>query len=91
MTTIETHETVVLHAAGGEEFRPRCPRCGSPAMLTLDEAALLAGVSPLAILRWVQDERVHATGSARAILWVCAQSIEEVQAPEKQPDRRELQ
>lgn len=77
--TIQTREVVVLHAAGTERRRARCPVCGTVVvMISPEEAARVAGVSVRAIYRWVEAEFVHYVEGAGGNLRICAPSLREL-------------
>jgi hypothetical protein len=53
-----------------------CEQCGARVrMLTADEAAVVAGVSPSAVCDWVETGRVHFTRDSDGLLLVCLNSI----------------
>ena len=73
-TTIETHEVwVVRRRSGGPAWCEEC--AGQRGMLTPEEAATLARVSPRAIYKWVEAGRLHFTETADGALLVCPASL----------------
>jgi len=53
-----------------------CAACRATVrMLTPDEAATLAGVTPQTIYRWVETDRVHFTQVPDGALMICQKSL----------------
>ena len=73
-----TVETSRLIAIKGRRLSAAvdCPLCGPAAeMVTLDEAALLAGVSSRALWHWVEAGKLHCRETAEGLLRVCLRSL----------------
>ena len=79
MTTTLTREVwVVRRGAGISAPRPLewCPGCAGPSeMLTPDEAAALAGVSPRVINEWAEAARLHSVETSDGALLICLNSL----------------
>jgi len=74
VTTIEMHQIVIVRRPAGAAHA-WCPACLKEAeMVPLEEAALLAGVSPRDICRRVGAGRVHLVETADGAL-VCTDSL----------------
>ena len=76
MTTVEAHQFFVIRRP--EDAAPAlCSQCpaGQGVMVTPDEAAALAGVSPRAIYQWVEAGAIHYTESHKGWLLVCLNSL----------------
>ena len=71
VTTIETHEVLVVRRPG--QTPPLlCASCvGACRMLTPQEAAHRAGVSQRTVYRWVEDGLVHFAETTDGNLFVC--------------------
>src|SRR5882724_3626163 len=53
-----------------------CGRCGQwTKMITVDEAATIAGVSSRTIYRWADCEKLHFTETCEGRLLICSDSI----------------
>ena len=53
-----------------------CHECGQrTTMITVDEAAAIAGVSSRTIYRWVESERLHFAETSEGCLLICRESI----------------
>jgi len=73
--TVETHEVVVL--------RPRqrfiqawCEKCAEQVkMITVDEAAAVAGVTSRTMYRWVEAEKTHFSETPEGRLLICPNSL----------------
>jgi excisionase family DNA binding protein len=73
--TIETERVIVIR-----KRRPLtqewCNRCGEiVSMVTVDEAAGIAGVSSRTIYRWVEADRIHFTETSDRRLLICPDSL----------------
>ena len=79
MTTTLTREVWTVRRGAGESApraRGWCGVCAGPSrMLTPDEAAALAGVSPRTVYRWVEAARVHFAETPDGSLSVCLASL----------------
>ncbi|MCA1850229.1 MAG: hypothetical protein LC672_04020 [Acidobacteria bacterium] len=53
-----------------------CGGRGPSGLLTPDEAAAAAGVSPRVIREWVEDGRLHFTETSDGALFVCLASLD---------------
>ena len=74
MTTIETHQIVIVRRPTGAAHA-MCPACLKEVeMVSLEEAALLAGVGLRDICRQVGDDHIHLVETAEATL-VCTNSL----------------
>jgi hypothetical protein len=73
--TIETDRVIVIR--GRRPFsRTKCERCNSyVVMVTVDEAATIAGVSSRSIFRWVEGEKLHFSERSNGRLLICLKSI----------------
>ena len=72
VTTIETHEVLVLRRAALVTLPQPCASCvEAGVMLTPQEAARRAGVSQRTIYRWVEDGLVHFAETTDGSLFVC--------------------
>ena len=78
MTTTLTREIWVVRRGAGisAPLPPEwCPRCAGPSeMLTPDEAAAAAGVSPRVIREWAAVARLHSVETSGALL-ICLNSL----------------
>lgn len=71
VTTIETHEVLVVRRRAGEPSL-LCAACADEAeMLSPRDAARLSGVSQRTIYRWMEDGRIHFSETADGGLYVC--------------------
>jgi hypothetical protein len=53
-----------------------CPLCGPAAgMVTLDEAALLAGVNYRVIWQWAESGKLHCRETQEGLLRICPRSL----------------
>src|SRR5579859_5365566 len=70
--TIETEENIVLRASSGQPTPFMwCPSCRRQVgMVTPEDAARIAGVTPRTIYRWVEAGNVHFI-EGREHLWIC--------------------
>ena len=76
--SVETTQSIRIRRTG-EELSIWCAQCGDLTLaLTLEEAALVAGVGVESMNRWIQVGRVHQLrqGSLR----VCSRSLSSVDA-----------
>lgn len=73
--TIETDRVVVI-SKRQRSVLAWCRKCRCRVqMITVDEAATIAGVSSRMIYRWVEAERLHFTETAEGHLLICCQSF----------------
>jgi len=73
--TVETRRLIAIKGRRCSEASD-CPLCGSAAdMVTLDEAALLAGVSSRAIWHWAEAGKLHCRETAEGLLRICLSSL----------------
>lgn len=71
---IETERLLV--ARGGRSTILRCEECATEVrMLTVDEAAILAGESARTIYAWTEAGRVHFLETAEGRLLICLNSL----------------
>jgi hypothetical protein len=79
VTTTLTREVWVVRRAAGESAPQApawCADCAGPSgMLTPEEAAAVAGVSPLIIHEWAGAARLHAVETADGSLLICLNSL----------------
>jgi len=60
----------------GRKRESGCEQCGiRTRLLTLDEAALVAGVSSSLICGWIETGRVHLKKTPEGLLLVCLNSL----------------
>ena len=79
MTTTLTREVWTVRRAAGESA-PRTPEwcgvCAGPSgLLTPDEAAAVAGVSPRVIREWAEAARLHSVETSDGALLICLNSL----------------
>lgn len=73
--TVE-QERVVEIRWRGRTRESRCEQCGADArMLTADEAAAIAGVSPAVLSGWAEAAGLHLTTTSEGLLLVCLNSL----------------
>lgn len=73
--TVDKERVIEIHWHG-QRRESRCEMCRSQVcLLTPDEAAVVAGVSPLIICRWIETGRVHFTRTSDDLLLVCLNSL----------------
>ena len=73
--TIETDRVLVL-SRRKVSVVAWCHECGQrKKMITVDEAAAIAGVSSQTIYRWADAQKLHFTETADGVLMVCAASL----------------
>ncbi|HEY3025953.1 MAG TPA: hypothetical protein VGJ55_07380 [Pyrinomonadaceae bacterium] len=73
--TIETDRTLVI-TGRGRGLSDWCPACAAGVrMLTVDEAAALAGVSPLTMFRMIEVQQLHCVGIPGGPVLVCFNSL----------------
>jgi hypothetical protein len=71
--TIETDEYFTVQRP---EIFAWCLKCRDVAcMLTIDQAALAAGVSSRTIYRYVEEDRIHYIETAEGLLLICRNSL----------------
>ncbi len=71
VTTIESHEVWIIKRPASDGPKTVCEACdGASPMLTLQEAAVQAGVSQRTIFRWIDEEAVHFSETSDT-LFVC--------------------
>ena len=71
-------ETIRVFVAGVGNGQPRtgCGRCGERArMVTVDEAAVVAGMSPAAVSRWIEAGGIHSGETLEGLQLVCLNSL----------------
>lgn len=55
-----------------------CNECGKRTkMVTVDEAATIAGATSRTIYRWADAERLHFTEAAAGVLMICFNSLQD--------------
>jgi excisionase family DNA binding protein len=73
--TIETKRLVVVNYSKVSVVS-WCPRCSQQTkMITVDEAATVAGVSSRTIYRWADVDTLHFTETSEGRLLICLKSI----------------
>lgn len=73
--TIETERVIVIRKRR-PQIQDWCNRCGEIVpMVTVDEAAGIAGVNSRTIYRWVEADRIHFTETSDGRLLVCPDSL----------------
>ena len=74
--SVETERMVVIRRPGKTSLLSRCEMCGERVeMLTVDHAAMLAGVGSRTIFHWVEAGRIHSSETAEGLLLVCLNSL----------------
>jgi hypothetical protein len=74
--TVETDRMLLIIRPGKTSLLPRCERCGERVeMVTVDQAAMLAGVGSRTIFHWVEVGRLHSSETAEGLLLVCLNSL----------------
>ena len=73
--TVETQR--ILTIKGGSRYRlAGCEKCGKQVrMVTADEAAILAGVSPRSIYQLIEARELHFVETADQVVFVCLNSL----------------
>jgi excisionase family DNA binding protein len=72
---IETRRTWVVRPAREQTFS-FCGRCNEQVrMLSADEAAVIARVSPRVIYRWVEAGEIHFTETSGGLILICLDSL----------------
>jgi hypothetical protein len=70
-TTIEKREVVVIRTSR-KLNRVFCPECSEPvALVALDEAVRISGISSRAIYRLIEEERIHFAETAEGVAFIC--------------------
>jgi len=73
--TIETERVLVIHKSRAGS-RGSCEACSDVVRLvTIEEAAALARISPRAIYRLIEAEKIHFSEPAEGFLLVCFASL----------------
>ena len=73
--TIETRRLIAVRSRRSC-VHAYCPLCGFQVnVITVDEAALLAGVCSRAIWLWVEEGRLHVQETAEGLLRICLRSL----------------
>jgi hypothetical protein len=85
--TIETEENIVVRTAG-RRTSMWCSCCRRKVeMVTPEQAAAIANVSPRTIYRWVEGERVHLNEVSIGSIFICLGSLRgAIAAAAKTPD-----
>lgn len=75
--TIETDRIVVL-SRRKVSVVSWCHECGRRIkIITVDEAATIAGVTSRTIYRWADAEKLHFTETAEGVLMICSSSLQD--------------
>jgi hypothetical protein len=73
--TVETHRVLTIKR-GTRHRLAWCEECGKQArMMTADEAAILAGVSPRAIYRRIEARELHFVETSNGLVFICLNSV----------------
>jgi excisionase family DNA binding protein len=73
--TIETERIVVL-SRRKVSVVSWCYECGLRIkMVTVDEAAAMAGLSSRTVYRWIEAEKIHSIETSERLLLVCPRSL----------------
>jgi hypothetical protein len=73
--TVETERTLILRSRGDRRVA-WCERCGAEVeMVTVDEAARVAGVSELTICRHAEGGSCHFIEDAAGRLFICLNTL----------------
>jgi hypothetical protein len=74
-TTIEEREVIVIRGSRKLK-RVFCPECSEPvALVALDEAVKISGISSRAIYRLVEDGRVHLAETPDGVARICPATL----------------
>ena len=74
--TIETERVVVVAGVGRDGARGWCEGCGAESrLIAAEDAAALLRVSPPAVLRWAEAERLHVCEDADGSPLICLNSV----------------
>ncbi len=72
---VETHRILTIKR-GSRHRIAYCEACGEQArVVTADEAAILAGVSPRMIYQLVEARKLHFTESPDRVVFICLHSL----------------
>lgn len=78
-TVITIEMMRVLEISKAQRVVAHCPDCNARVeWVTVDEAALLAGVSSRTIFRQVEAEQLHFTEIASGLLFICLNSLRQM-------------
>ena len=73
--TVEMHRILTIRR-GSRSRLAWCEECGEQArMVTADEAAILAGVSPRAVYQLIEARELHFTESHNRVVFICLNSL----------------
>jgi len=73
--TIETERLVIL-SKRKVSMVSWCPECNQRVkMITVDEAASIAGVTSRTMYRWTDSEKLHFTETTEGRLLICRESL----------------
>jgi hypothetical protein len=82
-TVITIEMMRVLEISTAQRVVAHCAECAARVeWVTVDEAALLAGVSSRMIFRRVEAEQLHFTEISSGLLFICLNSLGPIQLPE---------
>ncbi|HKA22600.1 MAG TPA: hypothetical protein VKN18_30280 [Blastocatellia bacterium] len=74
-TTVEKHELIVVRRPR-KPGRTLCKECSEAvALVTLDEAVKISGLSSRAIYRLIEEERIHFVEAAAEIGLICPTTL----------------
>ena len=74
-TTLEQHEVVVIRGSRRLN-RAFCPECSEPvALVTLDQAIKISGISSRAIYRLIEEQRIHFVEMADGVVLMCPATL----------------
>lgn len=74
-TTVEKHEVVLIRGSRKLK-RAFCPECSEPvALVALDEAVRISGLSSRDIYRFVEDGRIHLAETPDGVGLICPATL----------------
>ena len=74
-TTLEVREVVVIRGSR-QRNRGRCENCSeAAALVTVEEAVKVSGISARAIYRLIEDGEVHFVETSNGLTLICAATL----------------
>jgi len=74
-TTLEVREVVVIRSSR-QRNRGRCENCsGAAALVTVEEAVEMSGISARAIYRLIEAGKVHFVETTNGLTLICAGTL----------------
>ena len=74
-TSVEKHEVFVIKSSRRLK-RVFCPECSEPvALVTLDEAVKISGISSRAVYRLIEEGRIHFAEAADRVARICPATL----------------